>query len=222
MGMTVHAYTLHARPTPALRRDRAWTPPGLGDPEGVLPAKWFSGGSAAELHAFLRSGLDLLVVAAPLTGGTRGLLGGEEFRVLWEGADGGGGAGERGGDGEADGREKEQGQGGGGEEDDNGKLKKVGRTFIANVARGPVIDTDALLHALNGGLIRGAALDVTDPEPLPDGHPLWGAKNVIITPHVSGASTRYFERVMAILEFNLGRLAEGVELVNRVDRGRGY
>jgi phosphoglycerate dehydrogenase-like enzyme len=203
MGMTVHAYTLHARPTPESRRDRAWTPPGLGDPEGALPAKWFSGGSTEELHAFLRSGLDLLVVAAPLTGGTKGLLGVEEFRVLWEATPG-------------------VGEGGGEEGDGNGKSKKVGRTFIANIARGPVIDTDAILHALNAGLIRGAALDVTDPEPLPDGHPLWGARNVIITPHVSGASTRYFERVMAILEFNLGRLAEGVELVNRVDRGRGY
>lgn len=114
-------------------------------------------------------------------------------------------------------------EGGVGEgEEEAGKKKRAGRTFIANIARGPLIDTDALLHALNGGLIRGAALDVTDPEPLPDGHPLWGARNVIITPHVSGASTRYFERVLAILEYNLGRLADGVELVNRVDRGRGY
>ncbi|KAK3898459.1 oxidoreductase-like protein [Staphylotrichum tortipilum] len=185
MGMTVHAYTLHPRPTPESRRDHAWTPPGLGDPEGTIPSKWFSGGSTAELHEFLGSGLDLLVVAAPLTEKTQHILGREEFRLLAE---------------------------------KNGK----GKTFVSNIGRGPVVDTDALVDALEEGLVRGAALDVTDPEPLPDGHKLWGAKNVIITPHVSGASVRYFERVVAILEENLGRLVEGRELVNKVDPKRGY
>ncbi|KAK3306376.1 oxidoreductase-like protein [Chaetomium strumarium] len=194
MGMTVHAYTLHPRPTPESRRDHGWTPPGLqGDPEGSLPAKWFSGAKTEDLHAFLASGLDLLVVATPLTQRTQHLLGKAEFEVL--GSSGAGGAGE-------------------------GKGK--GRTFVSNIARGPVIQTEDLMDALECGLIRGAALDVTDPEPLPDGHPLWKAKNVIITPHVSGASTRYFERVLAILECNLTRLAAGEELVNRVDRKRGY
>ncbi|KAH6857075.1 oxidoreductase-like protein [Chaetomium sp. MPI-CAGE-AT-0009] len=171
LGMSVHAYTLHPRPTPASRRDRAWAPPGLGDPDGTLPTQWFSGADTADLHAFLASGLDLLVVAAPLTGKTRHLLGREEFAVL-------------------------------------GRAGR-GRTF-------------GLVEALEGGLVRGAALDVTDPEPLPDGHVLWGARNVIVTPHVSGASTRYFERVLAILEVNLGRLGRGEELVNLVDRERGY
>ncbi|KAK4155400.1 oxidoreductase-like protein [Chaetomidium leptoderma] len=183
MGMAVHAYTLHPRPTPESRRDRGWTAPGLGDPDGALPSKWFSGESAADLHAFLASGLDLLVIATPLTDRTQHLLSAAEFRVI---------------------------------------AGRKGRTFISNIARGPVIDTDALVDALEGGLIRGAALDVTDPEPLPDGHRLWGAKNVIITPHVSGASTRYVERVLAILVCNLGRLAEGGELVNEVDKKRGY
>ncbi len=185
MGMTVHAYTLHPRPTPESRRDRAWTPPGLGDPEGTIPAKWFSGDSTAELHDFLGSGLDVLVVSAPLTERTKHILGRDEFRLLAE---------------------------------KNGK----GKTFVSNIGRGPVLDTDALVDALEEGLIRGAALDVTDPEPLPDGHKLWGAKNVIITPHVSGASVRYFDRVVSILEENLKRLVEGRELVNKVDRERGY
>lgn len=188
MGMKVHAYTLHARPTPESRRDHGWTPPGLGDPEGAIPARWFSGASTAELNAFLASGLDLLVIATPLTDRTQHLLAKAEFELLAGG----------------------EGRG------------SKGKTFVSNIARGPVVDTDDLLHALEDGLIRGAALDVTDPEPLPDGHALWGAKNVIITPHVSGASTRYFERVLGILECNLGRLAEGSELVNRVDRKRGY
>lgn len=184
MGMAVHAYTLHPRTTPASRRDQGWTPPGLGDPDGTIPSAWFSGGTTVDLHTFLSSGLDLLVIATPLTTQTQHLLGAAEFEVL-------------------------------------AKAGK-GRTFISNIARGPVINTDDLIAALEGGLVRGAALDVTDPEPLPDGHALWGAKNVIITPHVSGASTRYFERVLGILEENLGRVAEGEGLVNRVDKERGY
>jgi phosphoglycerate dehydrogenase-like enzyme len=185
MGMRVHAYTLHPRTTPDSRRDHGWTPHGLGDPDGSLPARWFAGGSEAELHAFLGSGLDLLVVATPLTDRTTHLLGRREFEVLAEG---------------------------------RGK----GRTFVSNIARGPVVSTGDLIEALEEGLIRGAALDVTDPEPLPDGHALWGAKNVIITPHVSGASTRYYERVLGILEENLGRVAAGRELVNLVEKTRGY
>ncbi|KAK3290512.1 uncharacterized protein B0H64DRAFT_368559 [Chaetomium fimeti] len=189
LGMSVHAYTLHPRPTPESRRDHGWAPPGLGDPDGTLPARWFSGAETADLHAFLGSGLDLLVVATPLTGRTKHLLGRGEFEVL--GAAAGVGAGK-------------------------------GRTFVSNVARGEVVSTGDLVDALERGLVRGAALDVTDPEPLPDGHVLWGMGNVIVTPHVSGASTRYFERVLAILEVNLGRLGRGEELVNLVDRERGY
>ncbi|KAK1832629.1 oxidoreductase-like protein [Podospora conica] len=184
MGMKVHAYTLHPRPTPESRRDAAWSPAGLGDPDGTFPSQWFSGGSTEDLHAFLRSGLDLLVVATPLTNGTQHLLAKREFEVLAEA----------------------------------GK----GRTYVSNVARGPVIHTGDVIDALEGGLIRGAALDVTDPEPLPNGHALWGAKNVIVTPHVSGASTAYGNRVLGILQHNLERLVEGKGLVNLVDKERGY
>ena len=96
------------------------------------------------------------------------------------------------------------------------------KAFISNIGRGPIVHTDHLIDALDREVIRGAALDVTDPEPLPDGHPLWHAKNVIITPHVSGGSTKYLDRVLAILEGNLGRLSEGRELANRVSRREGY
>ena len=96
------------------------------------------------------------------------------------------------------------------------------KAFISNIARGPIIETERLIEALDGELLRGAALDVTDPEPLPDGHPLWSAKNIIITPHVSGGSTKYNARVLAILEENLGRLRDGRQLANEVSRREGY
>ncbi|KAK3318086.1 hypothetical protein B0H66DRAFT_224821 [Apodospora peruviana] len=187
IGMKVHAYTLHPRPTPESKRDLSWTPEGLGDPEGLLPAKWFSGGSTAELHEFLSSELDLLVIATPLTDNTRHLIAAPEFKVLAKAA-----------------------------------KDRPRKTYISNIARGPVINTDDLIDALNGDLIRGAALDVTDPEPLPDGHALWNTKNVIVTPHVSGASTSYNTRVLAILEYNLVRLSEGKKLTNQVSRREGY
>ena len=87
---------------------------------------------------------------------------------------------------------------------------------------GATVKTDDLIDALDREILRGAALDVTDPEPLPDGHPLWSAKNIIITPHVSGGSTKYGDRVLAILEINLGRLRDGKQLANRVSRKEGY
>jgi phosphoglycerate dehydrogenase-like enzyme len=102
------------------------------------------------------------------------------------------------------------------------KVLSKKKTYVSNIARGPIIDTADLIDALDTGLIRGAALDVTDPEPLPEGHPLWKAKNAIITPHVSGASTSYATRVFAILEYNLKRLSKGKELTNRVSRKEGY
>jgi phosphoglycerate dehydrogenase-like enzyme len=78
---------------------------------------------------------------------------------------------------------------------------------LVNLARGPVVDTDALLDAVRGQSIRGAQLDVTDPEPLPEDHPLWGLDNVFITPHCSGHTPRYYERCADILAENV-RLAE--------------
>ena len=77
---------------------------------------------------------------------------------------------------------------------------------LANVARGPVVDTDALMWALRGGRIGAACLDVTDPEPLPTDHPLWDFGNVYITPHNSGHTPYYWKRVADILIENLAHV----------------
>ena len=79
---------------------------------------------------------------------------------------------------------------------------------LVNVARGPVVDTDALLDALRSNQLRGAALDVTDPEPLPEDHPLWRFDNVHITPHMAGCTPHYYERCADILARNLDRVDE--------------
>ena len=78
---------------------------------------------------------------------------------------------------------------------------------LVNIARGPVVDTDDLVYALRWNHIRGAFLDVTDPEPLPEDHPLWGFDDVHITPHNAGHTPRYFERVADVLAENVRRLA---------------
>lgn len=92
------------------------------------------------------------------------------------------------------------------------------RPFVINVGRGAHIDTEALMAANAEGKIRGAALDVTEPEPLPSDHPLWQAPNIFITPHVSWQTERYFVRVMDIVEKNLERLDRGEELLNVIDK----
>jgi phosphoglycerate dehydrogenase-like enzyme len=84
---------------------------------------------------------------------------------------------------------------------------------LINVARGPVVDTDALIAELNSGRIT-AGLDVTDPEPLPVGHPLWSAKNVIITPHVGGDSEAFTPRGRKLVEEQLARYASGQPLLH--------
>ncbi len=68
-------------------------------------------------------------------------------------------------------------------------------TLLVNAARGPIVDTDALVEALNSGRIR-AAIDVTDPEPLPEGHPLWSCPNLLITPHVAGSTPQFAPRAL--------------------------
>ena len=88
--------------------------------------------------------------------------------------------------------------------------------LLVNVARGPVVVTDALLAELTSGRLR-AALDVTDPEPLPPAHPLWSAPNVFITPHVGGAASSLWPRAHALVGAQLRRLATGEPLANVVD-----
>ncbi len=81
---------------------------------------------------------------------------------------------------------------------------------VVNIARGPVIDTDALVDAIRGERIRGASLDVTDPEPLPESHPLWNFGNVQITPHNAGHTPKYYDRLADIVAENARRFdAEG-------------
>lgn len=95
--------------------------------------------------------------------------------------------------------------------------------FLVNIARGTVLDQDALLAALEAGTIAGAHLDVTDPEPLPPEHPLWRAPNALITMHLSGrAQTTMFQRAAALFVENLARYRAGEPLANEVDLDLGY
>lgn len=99
---------------------------------------------------------------------------------------------------------------------------KVGAVLI-NVARGSVVDTDALVAALRTGRIGGAFLDVTDPEPLTAGHPLWSIENAHVTMHLSGqAQTRMFPRAIERFLANLERYLAGQPLEHVVDLARGY
>jgi phosphoglycerate dehydrogenase-like enzyme len=90
--------------------------------------------------------------------------------------------------------------------------------LIVNVARGPIIDTDALIKELSAKRIF-AALDVTDPEPLPEGHPLWKAPNLIVVPHVGGNSAAFEPRGRALIESQLKLLAAGKPLEHVVAQG---
>ena len=80
--------------------------------------------------------------------------------------------------------------------------------LLVNVARGPVVDTDALVAELQAGRLR-AALDVTDPEPLPADHPLWGCPGTLITPHVGGDSTAMLPRMVALIRRQIAHLQAG-------------
>jgi len=87
--------------------------------------------------------------------------------------------------------------------------------LLVNAARGPVVQTDALVAALQSGRIR-AAVDVTDPEPLPKDHPLWSAPNLLITPHIAGSSPRSMERAIGFAAEQVERYLRGDELQNVV------
>jgi phosphoglycerate dehydrogenase-like enzyme len=87
--------------------------------------------------------------------------------------------------------------------------------LLVNVARGPVVDTKALLAETESGRLT-AALDVTDPEPLPPGHPLWHAPGVLISPHVGGSTSAFLPRAKRLIRSQLARFAAGEELANVV------
>ena len=94
--------------------------------------------------------------------------------------------------------------------------------YLVNIARGRVIDEQALIRALKEGWIAGAGLDVTEEEPLPADSPLYAMSNVILTPHISGASVYYDQRLAALFAENLRRYRAGEPLLNLYDPARGY
>jgi phosphoglycerate dehydrogenase-like enzyme len=179
--MEIYAYTRTERSTPESRKDDSYVVPGTGDPDGVLPDKWFHGASRSAVNDFLAQDLDVLVIGLPLTESTKYIIDTEQFDIL--------------------------------------SRKK---TYVVNIARGRHIRTEALIEALEQGKIRGAALDVTDPEPLPADHALWRAPNVFITPHVSWQTPHYWERLLNILEANLERLRDGKPMVNVMNKEHHY
>ncbi|PTB67181.1 hypothetical protein BBK36DRAFT_1117129 [Trichoderma citrinoviride] len=187
LGMDIIVYNSRPRVTAEDRKDRNWFQPGSGDPDGSIPSAYLHGQSKEQLAAFLAQGIDVLVLALPLTPATKHLIGEEELAVL--NASGGGPA------------------------------------ILVNVARGAIVDQDALVASLKkeggeGGL-WGAALDVTDPEPLPAESELWGMRNVFVTPHVSSVARGTVVRALRILRENLGRRQRGGEMVNVVKTGGG-
>jgi phosphoglycerate dehydrogenase-like enzyme len=94
--------------------------------------------------------------------------------------------------------------------------------YLINIARGRIVDTDAMVRALESGRLAGACLDVTDPEPLPEGHALWRQKNVVITPHVAADADLTEERHWALFKENVRRFGAGEPLLNCVDKKAGY
>jgi len=123
---------------------------------------------------------DALVLAAPLTPETRGILGAERIRSLRRGA------------------------------------------IVVNIARGALVDEEALVDALRDGHLRGAGLDVFATEPLPPESPLWRLPNVLVTPHVSAVTRQFWRREMDLVIDNLRRHLAGLPLRNEVQPDRGY
>jgi phosphoglycerate dehydrogenase-like enzyme len=104
--------------------------------------------------------------------------------------------------------------------DDIAKTKRG--AIVVNIARGQLVDEQALAHALAEGRLGGAVLDVFTTEPLPPQSPFWTLPNVIITPHNSGFRTGHFDAVLDLFSENLTRFERGVELLNLVDLSAGY
>jgi phosphoglycerate dehydrogenase-like enzyme len=94
--------------------------------------------------------------------------------------------------------------------------------WLVNVARGSLVDTDALVAGLAAGTIGGAALDVTDPEPLPDGHPLWSEPRALITPHVANPDATLRRYLAELVQENVARFGAGEDLLSRIDPEAGY
>lgn len=203
MGCKVHAFTASPHATPDSRRDDGYVIPDTGDPLGILPDVWYSGKSKVQLHEFLASGLDLLIISVPLTPATKGMFSSDEFEVLYQAS-------------------LAKVKNDPALSIDDGKLPLREGCIISNPARGAIIDQSALIEALKQGKLQGAALDVTDPEPLPKSSELWDLPNVVVTPHLSAHFAGYMDRVFDIVAENLERREKGEKMVNVVDRNRGY
>jgi phosphoglycerate dehydrogenase-like enzyme len=94
--------------------------------------------------------------------------------------------------------------------------------WLVNISRGALVDTEALVAALRDGSIAGAALDVTDPEPLPDGHPLWTEPHALITPHVANPDVTLMRDLAGLVGEQVRRLAAGEPPLSPFDPGAGY
>jgi len=96
------------------------------------------------------------------------------------------------------------------------------QALVINVSRGSLLDEQALLALLDAGKLGGAALDVFATEPLPAGHPFWSHPRVLISPHVSAVTSRFWERETALIVENIRRYLAGAPLTNVVDLEAGY
>lgn len=106
---------------------------------------------------------------------------------------------------------------------DAGRIAQMKDTaVVVNVGRGPLVDTEALTQALHDGTLRGAALDVTEPEPLPADHPLWGLDNCVITPHTANIPRFMDRRIGGLAVKNWERFAAGETMLTEVDVEAGY
>ena len=128
----------------------------------------------------LLSASDYVVLCAPLTPETEGLIGARELDLIGPGG------------------------------------------VLVNVGRGGLVDTGALVEALGAGRLRGAMLDVTEPEPLPDGHPLWSEPRALITPHVANTRAQLDAALARRVEENVARFRAGEELLGAIDPAAGY
>ncbi|KAM0786820.1 hypothetical protein ACM66B_002251 [Microbotryomycetes sp. NB124-2] len=163
---------------------------GTGDPSGSLPEQYYSTEDKSSVLEFCARA-DIVVNTLPESESTRGFFSKVHFKAM------------------------------------------KGNAVLVNIGRGTTVDQEALVEALQAkqgedesedatGSLRvgGASLDVTDPEPLPEGHPLFSLENVVITPHMSGMSRDYFKRATQLLNINAERLRAGQGILNAF-RGKG-
>jgi len=99
-------------------------------------------------------------------------------------------------------------------------MKKT--AYFINVARGAIVNETDLITALNSDTIKGAALDVFVEEPLPENSPLWDMPNIFITPHIAAQSPYYIDRALKIFTENLNRFLHQADMLNIIDKQKGY